>query len=513
MELISLKDQKKYSVVKSNKLIEAKYKLTLNEQRLVLLLTSLIKPEDEEFKDYFINLSELKEMLGIKSNDFNRQIKGITKDLLKNPLSIQEENKTIQVNWISSATYFDNEGIVSLHFDPALKPYLLQLKKHFTAYELDNVFKLKSIYSIRLYELLLKEFNYYKQTKTVFIFKLIELKEKLGIEKKEYSQIGEFKSRVLNSAQKELKAKSDIYFEYEGIKKGRKIVKIKFQIILTKKAKKQLENKENIVEIKSEVESQKVVEQEDNITKKLKEWGVFNVIQIREEHSNNVLLDGFKYMDFEVLYRKNNNKEPIKNLGAYFYKILPQPGEPFQFTLHYSKHIQEQDKKQKHFKAEELRKQKEVEEKKRRENERKLLEKRINAKIEDLKLNSPKKWEALNQEAKEILLKSNKTSRDKKVLSAQKNEIIEKIFSSFSDNQKEKITNEALDKAKNELIAIGVENPAMNTITSLKPRKISEIMEVKYQEQISEELEKLNTIPDEKINLKIRYLIKQKYIK
>ena len=42
-----------------NKLVEARYKLTVEEQRIMLALISLIQPEDEDFKDYIFTKKEL----------------------------------------------------------------------------------------------------------------------------------------------------------------------------------------------------------------------------------------------------------------------------------------------------------------------------------------------------------------------------------------------------------------------------------------------------------------------
>jgi plasmid replication initiation protein len=181
VNLEDLKDSKKYLVVKSNKLIEAKYKLSLNEQRLIHTLISKIKSDDEEFKEYYIKVTELKDLFDLEDTTYYSKIKKITENLLGKTLSIQEEDGLLQINWISSAKYLDNEGYVKLCFDPKLKPYLLQLKNYFTAYGLDNVIRLKSIYAIRLYELLLKEYRYYGQKRINFIFGIKELKEMLSI--------------------------------------------------------------------------------------------------------------------------------------------------------------------------------------------------------------------------------------------------------------------------------------------------------------------------------------------
>jgi hypothetical protein len=57
-------EQRKYAV-KSNDLIEARYRLSLQESHIVLWLISQIKPEDKDFKTHELSVSKFAEMLGI----------------------------------------------------------------------------------------------------------------------------------------------------------------------------------------------------------------------------------------------------------------------------------------------------------------------------------------------------------------------------------------------------------------------------------------------------------------
>jgi plasmid replication initiation protein len=87
---------------------------------------------------------------------------------------ISEPDGDLQITWVSSVKYYDNEGVVHIAFDPALKPYLLQLKSRFKPYQLRNVISLNSFYSIRIYELLKQYENIGNRT-----FEINELREML----------------------------------------------------------------------------------------------------------------------------------------------------------------------------------------------------------------------------------------------------------------------------------------------------------------------------------------------
>jgi len=212
-------------VIKSNYLVEASYRLSLQEQRLILLMASKIKPEDKNFHTYQIAIKDFNRIVGIDSKSYYQRTKELTKKLLERSLQITKDNSILQITWLSSAEYFEGEGYVELSFDPKLKPYLLQLKEFFTRYQLRNVIRLKSSYSIKLYELL-KQYEHVGKRK----FSLEELRYKLGLHPDEYPLYANFKQKILTRAQSELNTNSDISFTTIEKKHGRRVVGITFLI-------------------------------------------------------------------------------------------------------------------------------------------------------------------------------------------------------------------------------------------------------------------------------------------
>ncbi len=221
-------------VTKSNLLIEANYKLGVTEQKIILCIASKIQPDDSDFKTYTLPIKEFNKLLGLKGTPKYTELRKITKDLMQKVFEIRIENKVIQVAWLSYVAYNVTEGTIDIRFDPFLRPYLLQLKKEFTSYKLDNVVKLKSSYAIRIYELLKQYERVQERT-----FSLEHLRRLLGAEDL-YPAYGNFKQRVLIPAQKELEKKTDITFELEEMKSGRRVDKVKFVIRSKRKAAKQL---------------------------------------------------------------------------------------------------------------------------------------------------------------------------------------------------------------------------------------------------------------------------------
>lgn len=255
-------------IVKSNKLIEAIYEnfLTIREQKLILKVCSLIKRDDEEFTTYTISIKAFSEMMELKGNPKYNEYQKITEKLLSKVISIKEENGLLQTHWFSKVRYNYGEGTIDFSFPLELKPYLLKLQENFTPLDLNYILKLNSTHSIRFYELM-RSLSF----RHTALIDLKDLKKMLGVENS-YKEYSNFKLRILNPSMKEINNKTDIFFEYEEIKKSRKVITIRFFIKL--KRIKESEKPKSIEQKNGYVNIMKVLEENDiSITKNiLNKW-------------------------------------------------------------------------------------------------------------------------------------------------------------------------------------------------------------------------------------------------
>ncbi|MGE1129107.1 replication initiation protein, partial [Bacillus wiedmannii] len=179
---------------------------------------------------YTFPIKQFHDLLGLSGSTKYTELSKITKELVSKVIEIRIGEELIQVSWLSSAIYNKNKGTIDLRFDPLLKPFLLELSSKFTSYRLANVVKLKSTYAIRIYELL-KQYEHIKE-RTISLENLRYYLDAIDV----YPNYANFKQRVLKPSQKELNQKTDISFEFEEIKLGRKVQKIRF-IIRSQKRK------------------------------------------------------------------------------------------------------------------------------------------------------------------------------------------------------------------------------------------------------------------------------------
>lgn len=211
---------------KSNALIEASYKLTLQEQRILLMCIGKLNPLAETpDKTFQLTANEFYSAfpdMGRKHAE--RHLKEAVERLWDRTISISWKSNKEEIRWIQrKAKYFDGEGKLEISFSDYIMPYLTQLTQQFTAIAVKNVSALKRTYSIRIYELLMQ----FKKTGDRLIT-VDDFRSMLGLEDK-YNEFRALNQLVLKPAVKELNEKSDLIVSIDTVKNGRTVVALHFQ--------------------------------------------------------------------------------------------------------------------------------------------------------------------------------------------------------------------------------------------------------------------------------------------
>ena len=217
-------------VRKRNDLItKSRFSLSLQEQKIVLFLISKIKPTDTDFQEYTFSIKDFCEacMLESTGGEQYEQVKEAIKNIADQSLWVKmDDGRETLLRWIEKASI--EAGMIQIRLDNDLKPYLLQLQRNYTTYELIFTLGFKSKYTIRLYELI-QSLHFYEDESYSHTFKLTELIKLLGAES--YKTYSSFRERVLDPAIKEINAVSDKSVSYEVAEKdGKKITALKLTI-------------------------------------------------------------------------------------------------------------------------------------------------------------------------------------------------------------------------------------------------------------------------------------------
>ena len=211
-----------------NPLTESRYKFTPTEKNAFLVVIKNVRknyierePPRTEFENMRVKIYP-KDITIIRDEKHTKEARQALRNLRNKTIEFEdEEGNWLYCGFINQAKYIAKEKVYEVEVSRDLMPYLVELSRHYTEYSLLVAISLKSIYSQRFYELCCQYRNLGKYGKTVD-----QLKQMFYLEGK-YSQLYLFKQKVLDVAQKELKAaydenQCDLWFDYIQDGRGEK---------------------------------------------------------------------------------------------------------------------------------------------------------------------------------------------------------------------------------------------------------------------------------------------------
>lgn len=151
------------------------------------------------------------------------------KKLQKQVITIKDfdNGKITQIVPIPTVQYGikDDDDLIKFEFNKHIMPYLVELKRNYTAYQIDNLRNMNSRYSILMYKFI--KMNAWKGAQIVVS---VNDYKKYTDTQKQYVRFDNFERRVLIDAVNEINhSYADIVISYDKIKNGRKISAIRFK--------------------------------------------------------------------------------------------------------------------------------------------------------------------------------------------------------------------------------------------------------------------------------------------
>lgn len=211
------------TVVKANHVINASYKLSVIEQRVILAAIAQI-PKGQVISDqkfYEVTIAHMQQ-LGTHETEVYSVIKEATSKLYERSINLMVDGVEFKTRWVQSIQFHDNKSVVSIKFTHDILPFISNLSEHFTKYSLLDVSNMTSSYAIRLYELLTQ----YKGIGSRELF-ISELRKMFELEE-QYSLFADFKKRVIDTAVKQINEHSPLTVDYTEHKTGRRVTSLVF---------------------------------------------------------------------------------------------------------------------------------------------------------------------------------------------------------------------------------------------------------------------------------------------
>lgn len=261
-ELVSNLDARHW-VQKSDPLVMMRsVPFTLGELKILDTYISRINASDDTRRTVVFTKEEYEELMGLTCADPRALCKHIKALLSRVPELYLPDDGYIPFVLFEKAFYHKDEygkPIIELTCTETSKDLFFCIGKyHYFSYELENIIKLnrKSSYLLYLYI----RTNRYRSSWEI---DLDELRDSVLDCKnsKSYQEFKEFKKAVLDPAVKEINEKTDCHFEYETVKRCRKVAKIKFLY----KSQDELEGQLTFEQIPEQVQVSEIVEESEDM--------------------------------------------------------------------------------------------------------------------------------------------------------------------------------------------------------------------------------------------------------
>ncbi|MFW9341529.1 RepB family plasmid replication initiator protein, partial [Glaesserella parasuis] len=81
----------------------------------------------------------VREFPEINMDNAYKQIQAAIKRIYERSVRTEDSNRVTEFHWVSSRTYFKNEGRFRIAMTNEVMPYLTQLKGQFTQYQLRHI--------------------------------------------------------------------------------------------------------------------------------------------------------------------------------------------------------------------------------------------------------------------------------------------------------------------------------------------------------------------------------------
>jgi plasmid replication initiation protein len=227
-------------ITMTNALTRASHGLTLSEKRIVMAAVSKLDSWKQlppgEVPTTRITASEYAELFSLDPNTAYEQLQDGAKHLYARSITFFEASERrkgkdlaptqVTMRWVGQVHYQKKEGWVELYWWPKLLPHLVGLRKQFTSYQLEQASALRSIYSWKLLELLMR----FKSSGTA-VYTVEDFCKSMGATEKQKQDFAKIRTKIIEPAVKELTEKDGWLIQWMPIKAGRRIASLHFSFM------------------------------------------------------------------------------------------------------------------------------------------------------------------------------------------------------------------------------------------------------------------------------------------
>lgn len=223
-------------ISQANALATSIQDMSLLERRILMLALAVLSRSDVGLPFVRIYSSDVRRAFGLSHNSLNADLDDASKKLISRYVEFLRgrHGSNSRVSWVQEIHFTsgtDSEvgtAYLDVQLHERMSQYVLQLTGNFFRVPFAVLAKFRSIYSMRMCEMLTAE-SHGGRKREVY-FDLPELKKILDCNTKSYRNFSNFRQRVLEPAQSDNEDVGFLNFDYETVKRGRKVIGLKFAV-------------------------------------------------------------------------------------------------------------------------------------------------------------------------------------------------------------------------------------------------------------------------------------------
>ena len=223
-------------ISQANALATSIQDMSLLERRILMLALAVLSRSDVGLPFVRIYSSDVRRAFGLTHNSLNADLDDASKKLISRYVEFLRgrHGSNSRVSWVQEIHFTNGKdsevgtAYLDVQLHDRMSQYVLQLTGNFFRVPFAVLAKFRSIYSMRLCEMLTAE-SHGGRKREVY-FDLPELKKILDCNTKSYRNFSNFRQRVLEPAQSDNDDVGFLSFDYETVKRGRKVIGLKFSV-------------------------------------------------------------------------------------------------------------------------------------------------------------------------------------------------------------------------------------------------------------------------------------------
>jgi len=218
-------------VAVSNEMIMARLDWSIMMHRILMVLISQIDSKrDEQFRTQRVPVHRIRDLAQVSQKSIHEEAAEAASKLVRQPIEFWSADKKDYEGYpiFAKCKYESRQGIIEAKFNEDARPFLLQLRKHFTQYRLEQAIPLSTPYAIRTYEISkMIERPGERRSRQIPVERFRSM---FKLENK-YKRHSDMRRRVIDPSVEEVNKKTDVEICCEDVRDGQTPIALKWMVL------------------------------------------------------------------------------------------------------------------------------------------------------------------------------------------------------------------------------------------------------------------------------------------